>query len=441
MEVLPDQVGIARPAGCRCSRSRRSLAPGSTWNGISSEWDPPDPLVVVVPAGHRPCAVAGSPDRMHARCTGRRSTRPRPRTRSSGRGRRRAARPGGTPRRRSALATSSASEGSIVPSCPVQRSAYGAVELAGAPVQDPGDAVGHDRAVPALAHVDDAGLRLAADDDLLAVDRERLPGVAVERGRPRDVEPFLEQVLDVAGDVRDPPRVVRRRAEDDPGRERERDAAGLVPGRPQVELEPRTRVGSRAGAGRSRAAGAPDAVLEPATTQSFDPWPRAAGATGSSRSVAFGPRRRSISARKRLRLPVVREAPGQQRRTPRRTAPDHRGCRGPGRARCIRSGRPPWRRSRRACRRGTGHASRGPARSSGSARASHRRGRTRPSVRAGRPRTIAPRRPRPGARRPPGASGRPGRAVRPRRRGRSRTTDRRGWRLRSSARRRRPGGS
>ena len=66
----------------------------------------------------------------------------------------------------------------------------------------------------------------------------------------------LEQVLDVAGDVRGAPGVACRGAEHDPGRERQRDAADVVARRPQVHRESTRRAAAPAGAGRSPAAAA-----------------------------------------------------------------------------------------------------------------------------------------------------------------------------------------
>ena len=105
-------------------------------------------------------------------------------------------------------------------------------------MQDARRAVGEDRAVARLANRDRARLVLAADRDPLFVEDQRFPAVPVPRGGPLIVQDFLVEVLDVARDVRDAPRVVRGGAEDDPGRERQRDSAGLVAGRAEMELEP-----------------------------------------------------------------------------------------------------------------------------------------------------------------------------------------------------------
>ena len=66
-----------------------------------------------------------------------------------------------------------------------------------------------------LADLDDDRLGAPADVDLLAVDRERLPGAVVLGGGAVLVQALDVEVLHVAGHVRDAPGVVRRRAEQD----------------------------------------------------------------------------------------------------------------------------------------------------------------------------------------------------------------------------------
>ena len=98
-----------------------------------------------------------------------------------------------------------------------------------------------DRAVPGLPHVErDRGA--TADLDRLRVHDERFPIVVELGGGPLVVQALDVEVLDVAAHVRQAPRVVRRRPGEDARDEGQRDPAGLVPGRPQVELEPRRRL-------------------------------------------------------------------------------------------------------------------------------------------------------------------------------------------------------
>ena len=71
------------------------------------------------------------------------------------------------------------------------------------------------------------------------MDGQRLPDAVVLGGGALVVQVLDVEVLDVAAHVRDAPRVMRRRAEQDAGRERERHAARLVPGSAEVHLDPR----------------------------------------------------------------------------------------------------------------------------------------------------------------------------------------------------------
>ena len=74
--------------------------------------------------------------------------------------------------------------------------------------------------------------------DLLAVDRERLPRAEMLGGGAVLVQALDVEILHVARDVRDAPRVVRGRAQQDAGRERERHAARLVSRSAEVHLDP-----------------------------------------------------------------------------------------------------------------------------------------------------------------------------------------------------------
>ena len=108
---------------------------------------------------------------------------------------------------------------------------------------EPAGEVGvEDRPVPGRAHLVDDRFVAPPDADLLAVDRERLPRVLVARRGALVVQPFEVEVLHVPADVGRTPRVVRRRAEDDAGRERRGDAARLVAGRAEVQLDPGARL-------------------------------------------------------------------------------------------------------------------------------------------------------------------------------------------------------
>ncbi len=95
--------------------------------------------------------------------------------------------------------------------------------------------------MPGLAHVEGDG-GATADLDRLGVHGERLPGAVELGGGPLGVQAFDVEVLDVAAHVGQAPRVVRRRPRQDAGDEGQGHPAGLVPGRPQVELEPRRRL-------------------------------------------------------------------------------------------------------------------------------------------------------------------------------------------------------
>ena len=213
----------------------------------------------------------------------------------------------------------------------------------------------------ALADRDRARLRLAADPDRLVVDHQRLPRVAIPGGGPVVAQSLLVEVLDVPGDVRCAPGMMGCRAEDDPGRERQRYAAGLVAGRDQMQLEPRpgwitSRWGSLASSGM------PDAVMEPETTQSFEPWPRALGASGMSSSVASRPSAHP-TRRAAARTPSCSRATTRDARKRRRTAAGRPGRRARGRAASIRPEAPARRRSTPGVPHGTGRGCVDPRRS------------------------------------------------------------------------------
>ncbi len=89
-----------------------------------------------------------------------------------------------------------------------------------------------------LLHLQHLGLGAAADRDLLAMDRERLPRAVVQRGRPFGVELLPVEVLRVAPDVRASPRDPIVVPEQDAGGERERYAADVHARGDQVDLEP-----------------------------------------------------------------------------------------------------------------------------------------------------------------------------------------------------------
>ena len=208
-----------------------------------------------------------------------------------------------------------------------------------------------DRTVTGLADIDHDRLGGSADADLLAVDRERFPSTVDLGGRSVVVQVLDVEVLDVAGHVRDAPRVVRRRAQQDAGRERERHATRLVARRPQVHLDPRpglhrqqvrvvrqerfaargprtrdhpvVRPCSASGAGGRRAAVPPSV-----------PAGMCGGSGGSGgSSVADRVGSQAVGDRRpeQLLVPVAGEAPRQVRRTP---PPTRRRRRSAGSGRC-----------------------------------------------------------------------------------------------------------
>ena len=98
------------------------------------------------------------------------------------------------------------------------------------------------RPVPGRADLVHDRLAASPDPDLLEVRRERFPRVLVPGGRELGVQAFEVEVLDVPADVGRAPRMVGRGAEHDAGCERRRDAASLVAGGAEVELDPGARL-------------------------------------------------------------------------------------------------------------------------------------------------------------------------------------------------------
>ncbi len=286
------------------------------------------------------------------------------------------------------------------------------------------------RAVARDAHLQD--LRLgAAHRDLLAVDRERLPRPVELNGGAVLVQPLDVEVLDVAADVGDAPRVVRRRAQDHPGREGERHPARLVARRREVELQPdaglrheqvrvvrEQRLPARGVRSRHHPVvraltGSPRQAVEDGAVQG------AGGVLGRTRG-----RRREQGVHRlvagaladpraqQLVIPVPRQAPRQQRVSRRPgglvlgelgTMIEEQVLDGGHRHRA--GSRPPH-------PRGSADASRGPRRPS--ARPwPHPPGGSRPCARTDPGRACAPRRSRSGGRWPSAGRGRAGRAARP----------------------------
>ena len=204
------------------------------------ERDPPVPLVIVVPARHRPRAVACATDgvqagalvadravdvRVHEILAGTRDAPHGPAELLEARRLRR-------------LEHEGRPDAALQPR-PSQRVRGGPGQREVLGVHVPGDGGVDDRAVARLANVHDDGFGRPAEMDLLVVDRERLPRAEMLGRGPVFVQVLDVEVLHVARDVRDAPRVVRGRAEEDPGRERERHPASLVPRSAQVHLDPR----------------------------------------------------------------------------------------------------------------------------------------------------------------------------------------------------------
>ena len=204
------------------------------------ERDPPVPLVIVGPARHRARAVAGATDGIQARAL--------VADRAVDVGVHEVlARTGHAPHGAAELVEARRVRGvederrpdAALQARPSQRVRVGLRErdVLGLHVSDDGGL--DDRAVARLADVDHHGLGGSADVDLLAMDRERLPRAEMLGGGAVLVQALDVEVLHVARDVRDAPRVVRGRAQQDAGRERERHAARLVSRSAEVHLDPR----------------------------------------------------------------------------------------------------------------------------------------------------------------------------------------------------------
>ena len=372
VEVLGDQVRVAgrldvvvgggQDAVFRVERPREVLG-----------GDPADPLVLAVPARHRPRAVADGPHRVTPRAlvadvpvhvgvdevlpgTGDLEDRRAERGEVGGlRHLDRERRP----------------ERGVVTG-PAQ--GVGAIERSVPRVQGAGDPVGQDRSVPrsrARCSVRGSGSPRTAIRSSWIVSGAH-PS-AVRTAVPSSCSRSSYRSGDVAGDVRGSPGVVRGRPEEDPRREGHRDAAGLVAGRPQHELEPDAGlrdlqvwvVREQRRAARGAAAG-------------DDPVVGAHAAAGR-RDRQEGVRRRRARAGRpapHAAAPPPSCSTGSRpgARTPRRRRRRRRAARAPGRAADTRSVWPAWRRSTRAPPRGSARASRDRRRSTSRSRGVPRRG-------------------------------------------------------------------